>query len=301
MIMEAASCGETSPGSADRFVSVRVPLKNRLEYVQRWSPQYDFWLPKLLALASTYFPDEVIVDVGANVGDTVLAARLAGCTSKIVAIEASPSFAATLRENLAANRTIAGETEVVEAVVVGRTANVKFELHGTGTGKTELIESASGGDAGQESKANGRVVRLSDLSVAQCSVLKTDTDGFDAFILDGAIDWLGRVLPIIWAETEVTSAHGVELWRSVLTQLRAQGYSRFVLFDNEGAFCCDGMLDATSEAMLGDLISYSYSTARRFAKGQRLKMPINYFDIALFPDSRRAVFSEFMSRVRRGS
>ena len=293
MILRSAANG------TDRSVSIRVPLQNRLEYIQRWSSLYDYWLPQMIALASQRFPDEVFIDVGANVGDTVLAARLAGCTARAVAIEASPAFAALLRRNLAEHPELTGETQVVEAVVVGKSKNIEFQVHRTATGLTR--PASSDGDAQSAAKvADGlAVVRLDELNIRRCSVLKIDTDGFDAFILDGAMEWLGETRPVIFAETEVTSAEGVPLWRSVLERLWQMGYVRYILFDNEGGLCSHGTLDSNSIRPIGDLIAYSYQEALRFTQGERLKMPVHYFDLALFSTERVPFYDEYSQNVER--
>jgi FkbM family methyltransferase len=294
MILHSASTG------VSRATAIRVPLQNRLEYIQRWTPLYDFWLPRMMALASQRFPAEVMIDVGANVGDTVLAARLAGCTAPIVAIEASPAFAAILRRNLTDNAALAGETQVIEAIVVGKSKDVEFQMHRTATGLTRPVSPGDGAESSTKAAPGGSPpVRLDELKIRHCSVLKIDTDGFDAFILDGAMDWLGKIRPIIFAETEVTSEAGVSLWRSVLERLEQRGFARFMLFDNEGGLCSKGTLDASSVQMLADLIAYSHQEAVRFTRGERLKMPEHYFDLALFPTERVSFYDEYLGRVEQ--
>jgi len=283
------------PGASAALL--KVPNNNRLGYIQKWSTRYDFWLPRLMSMVSQKWPTEHIVDVGANVGDTLFAARLAGCDVPYVAIEASAQFAQLLRANIAANRKLALDVEVVEALVVGKSTAVEFQVHRKGTGKTtppgqSAVTAATGGAP--------RSIRLADLGLSSCSFLKIDTDGFDAYILEGSLPWLQRLQPVIWAETEIGSRASLEVWRSVLAELVSIGYDRYVLFDNEGALCCEGRFDSFGAQCIMDLIAYSFTETERFARGERLKKPIHYFDLALFPTGRAEVQQEFTARVRAG-
>jgi FkbM family methyltransferase len=283
---------------------LRAPLTNRLQHIQRWSSQYDRWLPILMESVGRKYPDETIVDVGANVGDTVIAGRLAGCQANIVAIEASHKFAHLFRENLASNAHLTGTTTLVEALVIGRSKDVKFEMHRGGTGKTELSALSTNAnspfDLGEAlSPAQPvKTVSLDDLKIDRCSLLKIDTDGFDAYILDGGMSWIERTQPIIWAEAEVTSPDAILLWRQVLVALKANGFASLMLFDNEGALCFSGRLDETSIIAAVDLIEYSLREMRNFRISKRLKKPVHYLDIAIFPEARVALWADFDQMVR---
>lgn len=88
---------------------------NARDIVGRYISYFGTWEPNLTAwLQATLRSGDVFVDVGANVGYfTLLASRLVGPTGTVVAIEAVPSTAALLRENVARNG--ADNVRVVDA------------------------------------------------------------------------------------------------------------------------------------------------------------------------------------------
>jgi FkbM family methyltransferase len=298
------SAPDREPGRETPRAALRVPLNNRLDYIQRWSPRYDHWLPILMRLVGAAHPDETIVDIGANVGDTVIAGRLAGCRANMIGIEASHAFAELFRENLRHNEHLPGTTHLVEALVIGRSTNVRFEMHRGGTGKTEIGSSDADNNTAPAEGVGGvagvpvRRVSLEDLRIEACSLLKIDTDGFDAYILDGGMDWIGTTRPIVWAEAEVTEADAVSTWHRVLEEMHLRRYTRVMVFDNEGAMCFSGFLDRTAILAIVDLIEYSRREMRNFILVKRLKKPVHYFDVALFPETRVALWEAFDRQVR---
>jgi len=67
---------------------------NRKKY-----PLYDRRLPKLAQMLAEAVPAGLMIDVGANIGDSIALWRLAGCQADVVALEPSEVFFALLQEN----------------------------------------------------------------------------------------------------------------------------------------------------------------------------------------------------------
>lgn len=81
--------------------------------IQRKIAYFGIWEPNLTAyIRRTLKPEEVFVDVGANIGYySLLAAPLVGSAGGVVAIEASPEIFKLLRQNIELNR--AGNVRIV--------------------------------------------------------------------------------------------------------------------------------------------------------------------------------------------
>jgi hypothetical protein len=64
-----------------------APAEHKLDVYQALYPLYDKRFPLLSKIVSNRRPTSTLIDIGANIGDTVAQCRLAGCSSKIIAIE----------------------------------------------------------------------------------------------------------------------------------------------------------------------------------------------------------------------
>src|SRR4051794_22516198 len=78
---------------------------NTADMIQRYLYLFGVWEPALTAwLRPRLLPGRTFVDVGANIGYfSLLAARLGGATSRVVAVEALPATFALLKDNVARN------------------------------------------------------------------------------------------------------------------------------------------------------------------------------------------------------
>jgi FkbM family methyltransferase len=78
---------------------------NTRDIIQRYIYYFGVWEPHLTKFIDQRLkPDDVFLDVGANIGYfTLLAARKVAPNGKVIAIEASPTVQARLKENLARN------------------------------------------------------------------------------------------------------------------------------------------------------------------------------------------------------
>lgn len=206
-----------------RPVSVQLALGTQL-LCPSWSKMAGAWIAvglhepaEMLFAIHLLRPDDLFVDVGANLGIyTVLAARRG---ARVVAFEPVPRAHAALARNLALNG-IAGNVRVVPAAladVAGRfplTTHLESSNHLVRQG----IPVAPGSTMVD-------VARLDDVLPAGAApdgpaLLKVDAEGADELVLAGAVRTLERARPAVI----------VEIWaggRGVRELLEARGYLAF--------------------------------------------------------------------------
>jgi FkbM family methyltransferase len=171
-------------------------------------------------------PGDRVVDVGANIGDTVLVASTqVGGAGHVVGLEAHPRTFRCLEENVRLNR--ATNVKLIESAVGAESRMIRFsndrrdDMNMVGGG-TLLI----------------RMNRLDDLlsSTLPVTLLKIDVEGYERFVLEGATETLRRTQCVY---CEVCAAHFRRfgyatrdvlqlLWRAGFLLYRVIGPSRLI-------------------------------------------------------------------------
>ncbi len=195
--------------------TITIPADHNLPAFQTVHRLYDRFLP---VLCSQLPPVGIIVDVGANIGDTT-AAIMQTCTNPIVAIEGHLPYFEILRANLAR---IDGDRRVTPI----------HALVGTGAHTGTLI--ANRGTAALDSSGSDQMRSLDDIlanTLDQVAVLKVDTDGFDADVILSGMTMIKASQPLLFWEGGTSEAVAFEV---MYDKIAAVGYDQFWIFDNFG-------------------------------------------------------------------
>jgi|GEM_PF-2906758 len=276
------------PIGGDRVIY--APYDHPLDLYMEAHPYYDHWLPEAAALVCGHRPDGVVIDVGANVGDTIARIRRRGVTNRIVAVEASDHYFSILRRNAEAFAAQFGSVELLCAFVGNPNHSLTLQP-GTGTAGTRIADEPAG------SVREIPVRRLSELTADVPCFVKIDTDGYDASILGTDLEWLGRHKPVIWAETWIDTGEALAQWERVISALQSV-YTRYILFDNVGVPVLWGPFAGGTDRMLQQLLGYAWmqrEVAGRFGGSSS----IPYFDIALFADHSEAAYDALLDAMER--
>lgn len=208
--------------------SLLVPWTHALPDILRGHPRYETELERLAAHIYGAEGRLVMIDVGANVGDTI--ARLPPFSgAKFLCIEPSPRFFGFLVRNYLHDPAVTP----VQALVGesnGGAANVD-EIRG-GTGH---VVAAAGGEIPMFTVDHLVTIHP---AFAGANLLKVDTDGFDLNVLRGATGLLRSARPCLHIEFSPREwrAYGHSTLGEALTLLADFGYAELLCYDFQGTF-----------------------------------------------------------------
>ena len=126
--------------------------------------------------------DDVVIDIGANVGDSALWWWIY-FDAKVISFEPLKKTFDILDENVKLNR-----------------ANI--EIHNSALGKgSPIYGDSNGGMFSFNGEKSLETVRLDDLNLKKVDIVKIDVEGFELDVIEGAMDTLTRFKPRIIIET----------------------------------------------------------------------------------------------------
>jgi len=203
---------------------IKLSADHRLPVYQSNHPYYDRFLPHL---AKFLMDGSVVVDVGANVGDTFVGMWDRNPNLKFVCVEADLGFYKELRSNI--DRIVPADRGAsvypINQFVGSEISNVSL----VGSGGTKRAVEGSGGIV-----AVSLDNVLEDLDLSNCvSLLKTDVDGFDYDVIRSASSLLIRNT-LIYFECDYENDKQLGGYKNLISELINYGYGKFVFFDNFG-------------------------------------------------------------------
>jgi FkbM family methyltransferase len=254
---------------------ILLPLAHDLPLIRSAFPQYSTNIARLCSYVSEKYPDLQLVDIGANIGDTVAIIReLSQCP--ILCVEGDEYYFNILSENIRRAKFLSVET--VRAFVATYSGEIKGQFVSV-AGTAHFVEGKT-----TSVKATKLNHLLNDFPKFQSpKILKIDTDGFDCSILRSELEWLGERKPIIFFEYDPfffrnQSYDGTHIFED----LSAAGYTFAIFYDNFGDYLTSVDLQQDKQ-ILADLQNYYIGR-----DGQQ------YADVAVFHGEDR----ELAGRIR---
>lgn len=186
-------------------------------------------------------PGDVLVDVGASIGNwTLAAARAVGPQGTVIAVEPLPQMAEALRRSARANRLAQVRVAEMALAEAGGTRPFSVEHRNSGGSRLGLMDN----DAERQFSAiTVRTAALDDVArehrLSRLDVLKIDVEGFESDVLAGAGGCLERFAPAIVMEAGHDDARRRERSHAILFE---HGY------EVVGVLLGEGLVDATLEA-----------------------------------------------------
>ena len=226
---------------------LRIRLSHQLPYYRRRFPQYSSNVGRIGAAMLEKYPDLSLIDIGANVGDTVAIVRELA-HFPILCIEGSPAYLPLLRINV----DHLADVEIEAGYVGGESGAVAASARTVdGTGYLAI------GGSDQETILLRSLyeIILRHPRFASSKLVKSDTDGMDCQILAGAADYLASMRPAIFFEydPDLTARAGASAIR-VFDVLKGAGYRQALVYENTGDLIL--LLDMEDNRLLADLDAF---------------------------------------------
>jgi FkbM family methyltransferase len=243
-----------------------MPLSHDLPLHRSAYPQYSSNLARVAASVAAHSNDFVVIDVGANVGDSLALMRAAAGEFAILCIEPEPSYFRCLQANARQFKNV----EVLQLALADRTTQQSAAL--ISYRGTASIDPIAGGSV--PFSTLDEVIELQP-AFAQARLVKVDTDGSDLSVIRGGASFLRKVRPVLFFEYDPVFFSWEEVEETVALLTRA-GYRTMLFWDNTGDFLIRLTTDDVEK--LRDLTSYYSGRASS-----------RYCDVAVFAADDEAV------------
>jgi FkbM family methyltransferase len=230
-----------------------MPMSHRLPIFVAENPLYDRLLGRLAEFLRYHRGALGLIDVGANIGDTIIA-TLPKPKDVFLAVEANPRFVPYLLKN------VSFLSQFALATVYCGAAEGECQVSIHESCGTAVITEGGGAKSVRRRTVDQVLKDYPELS--GFNFLKVDTDGHDFEVLKGAMGFIRRVRPAILFECDAfTNARYVEdVWETIRL-LHEAGYERAIVYDNFGyLFTVIDLSNPTSfaTALAYQLVSHFY-------------------------------------------
>jgi len=248
--------------------SISIDYTHKLPEYQSNHPNYDKFLPHLVKYLAK---DSLVIDIGANIGDTL--AGMVGGNEKLkyLCIEAAEEFFNDLEKN---TEGIKGQNADLQIRIVKQFVGKDVDnvnLVGMGGTKHAVID---GGEI--KSKTLSRLLSDLNFEKSELALLKTDVDGFDWDVIRSSYELLTNY-PYIYFECQYDDHKQLKNFKEMFTELQAIGYSNFAFFDNYGNYICTIKDLYSVHELLG------YIERQNFYRASRT---IHYYDVLAYSSNK---------------
>jgi len=214
--------------------NLRLPLSHELPFYRRKFAHYAVNLGRVSFYARHKYPDLTMIDVGANIGDSVAIVRSYG-DIPVLCLEGEPRLFRLLKEN---TRNL--PTVEIEQTFIGAPGDQISSIDANG-GNAQVLLGRTPGLANicTLSEALERHPRFST-----AKLLKIDAEGFDCRIIAADANLLKKTKPILFFEYYPKCAELIgQKAFPVFTTLSSLGYSTILIYQNLGSYFISLTLD----------------------------------------------------------
>lgn len=248
---------------------IQLPPGHGLPRYQAGHKQYDRFLPMLV----THIDSGTVIDVGANVGDSLAAMISANGSLHYLCVEPDPCFFRLLVSNIERIKAVKSGAKIHSVNALAGRAVTNVALEGSAGTKHAVLGSGT-----HASRSIDQIV--DEVKLPLVRLLKSDVDGFDFDVLDSADAVIESVQPLLYFECQYFNQDQRNSYLRTIERLAAKGYSDWSVFDNFGAL----MLRTTDLNVLQQLIEYVWH--QNLGASTRT---IHYFDILACSQQNKSV------------
>lgn len=188
---------------------------------QKNNKLYDRFLPFLVKNITS---NGLIVDIGANIGDTAIS-LVQNCNNEILCIEPSSFFYSYLEKNIELLNKNHKDRITLKKCFIGTGIYSGELLHIPGTASLSLSEST-------QNNFNTLDSVLSNYP--SISIIKVDIDGYDFDALNSAKNTISNLKPVLFFENQIDHDFQMKGFSNTYTWLLEDGYNNICIFDNFG-------------------------------------------------------------------
>lgn len=221
-----------------------LPLSHDLPINRAAYPKYSANLGDVVAAVAKRRESVSVIDIGANVGDSVAIVR-ARANAAILCVEGDPEFLPYLERN---TRALEG-VEIARCYIASADMDLASMTVERSRGTAQLVD----GSRGVARDAVLPLVSILEQHPAfdTPAVIKIDTDGHDAGIIRSFAPWLADKHPVLFFEFDprMTRSVGASDPISLFAELAVLRYSTLVLYTNTGELV--GRFDAADDRLRG--------------------------------------------------
>lgn len=258
---------------------LQLPLDHPLPSYQAQHPLYERFP---FFLASVCKPGKWIIDVGANIGDTVTA-FVQSTAGNVLAIEGHRPYFDLLDQNVRSlSNGMSSRVRIVNALVgTGQVTGSLMAFNGTAT----IVPGST-----NEHVSLDAILEQQAIAPESVSVLKTDTDGYDADVILSGSRLLTLGSPILYFENQFDNDQQLARYETMYAEIAKMNYTLFSIFDNFGNL----MLDVAPFHFLSSL--NKYLKAQNVSRGTRT---VYYYDVLAYREDRADVVVSMLLNYRK--
>ena len=241
-----------------------LPPNHQLPEWQKKFPLYDRFLPHLAGFLP---PGSTVVDIGANVGDSIAGMAATNPGLNFLGVEADPQIFLLLERNSAR----------IQNLISGR-VRVVSEFIGEGA----FYPNLKPGIDVPKRKTLSRLIFEQPLDGDSISLIKSDTDGFDWDVLNSGSDYLQSKKPGLFFELQAWDQETRNRYEETLRWLFNIGYNHVACFDNYG------QLISSEKGLTGVIGLMDYVLNQR-------TRTFYFVDVLMFREQDSTIFQEALS------
>jgi FkbM family methyltransferase len=259
---------------------LNFPLSHGLPFYLMKHPFYDS-LPGRISSFLRHSQDTIsLIDIGANVGDTLAAFHL-NARDQAIAVEPNGHFHSYLRRNWSHHPGVT----FINALCGANNTEGRYAINeNSGTAQ---FQATTTGSAMQQSSLD-RICESSP-NLGRIDIIKTDTDGYDFEVIKGAMETISQYTPFILMECDSFGNESyIKDCITTVEKLNQIHYQTVLAYDNLGHLI--GAFHTNDTDKIRDLIVYQLSSGHM------------YLDLLFMPNNHSKTFLEqerefFQSRL----
>jgi len=225
-------------------VIIKSPLSHPLFHILRGFKHFGFNTTRIASTIEEKYKDFTIIDIGANIGDTVAFIRNE-VNAEVLCIEGDDFYFKILEEN---SKTLKG-VSLYHGIVGSATQTTNLQIkRERGTGFLEAS------DKGVKQLSLDDILQLNP-AFAGAKLFKIDTDGYDSLIIKGATNYIQRAHPVLFFEYDpFLWEKNDPKYNEIFDLFKANGYKYILFYMSYGDFIAG--IDMQDEQLLRQFLHY---------------------------------------------